>query len=240
MSFAVIANPLAGRGRGKKVGEEVRAQLASKNADFEFIFTTRSREAIELAHKAAEKHEIVCALGGDGTIGEVLEGVYNTKSSLGIIPAGTGNDYARGLGIPRDYNKALETILNPRFTKMDVGLESDKVFGVLASVGFPVSVIDYVNRHRDGLLRGSPAILVATFQTIRLLPIHHVKITIDGKSFETSTIGVFLMNMPYGGGGLKFAPEARYDDGKFTILVINEISKPRLLWTLPRCILANM
>ena len=130
-------------------------------------------------HKAAENTRLYVP-SGDGTIGEVLEGVYNTKSSLGIIPAGTGNDYARGL-YTRDYNKALETILNPRFTKMDVGLESDKVFGVLASVGFPVSVIDYVNRHRDGLLRDPaiqslPSKRFACFQFITLKLLSMVRV----------------------------------------------------------------
>lgn len=106
-----------------------------------------------MASQAAEKHEIIAALGGDGTINEVLTGMLNSKSQLAIIPGGTGNDYARGLNIPTNPDDALEVILQRHSVKMDVIKERSRNFGVVSTIGFPSTVLDYVNSHRDSFLR---------------------------------------------------------------------------------------
>ena len=79
MSLAIIANPAAGRGRGRRVAQEVESILKDKDVDFEIFYTEGHRHGIELAEKASRNHEVVAALGGDGTIGEVLEGIYSTS-----------------------------------------------------------------------------------------------------------------------------------------------------------------
>ena len=234
MSLAIIANPAAGRGRGRRVAQEVESILKDKDVDFEIFYTEGHRHGIELAEKASRNHEVVAALGGDGTIGEVLEGIYKSTSILGIIPGGTGNDYARGLGLPRNAAVAVETLLNGTPTPIDVGIENDKVFGVLASIGFPVTVIEYVNTHRDGALKGPAAILAGVAHTLKHLKSYDVKITLDEEVLERNVLGILVMNMPYGGGGLKFAPAARFDDGHFTVVIIDKVSKWELATALPR------
>lgn len=234
MSMAIIANPLAGRGRGKRTAEQVEQILNDRKIDFEIMYTKYHRHGIELAHKASKNHELVVALGGDGTIGEVLEGIWQTSSTLGIIPGGTGNDYARGLGIPRNVEGALQVLLEKNISTFDVGVEQDKVFGVLASIGFPVHVIQHVNDNRDGAFKGSLAILASLVSTIRNLQSYPVRITIDDITLEKNVVGVFLMNMPYGGGGLKFAPQAHFNDGHFSVVIVEEIGKMELAVTLPK------
>ena len=234
MSIAIIANPLAGRGRGHKTAQAAKQLLAEENMDFELLFTEHSGHAIELAQRASEKHELVVALGGDGTIREVLEGIWQKNTTLGIIPGGTGNDYARGLGIPREVGPALKNLMEGTAVPFDVGLEHNTVFGQLACVGFPVDVLVHVNNNRDGLLKGSPAFLAGVVSTIRNLRTYSVQITIDGKVLNREVVAVFAMNMPYGGGGMKFTPEARYDSGVFHVLIIESISKMDLAVTLPK------
>lgn len=234
MSMAIIANPLAGRGRGKQTAERVKQLLTERSIDFEMMYTKYHRHGIELAHEASSKHELVVALGGDGTIGEVLEGIWETSSTLGIIPGGTGNDYARGLGIPRNLEEALQVLLDKNTVSLDVGVEKDKVFGVLASIGFPAHVIQHVNNNRNGIFKGSLAILAGLVSTLRSLQSYPIKISIDGMVMEKNVVGVFLMNMPYGGGGLKFAPQARFNDGHFSIVIVEEVGKLDLALTLPK------
>lgn len=233
MSIAIVANPSAGRGRGRKVAESVANVLRDRNQDFELFLTEGPKHAVELAYQASRKHEIVAALGGDGTINEVLSGIWETESKLAIIPGGTGNDYARGLDIPRDPLAALDLIQNGRAVKVDVVKETDRMFGVVSTIGFPSTVLVNVNAHRDSWLKGSPVFLASVAKTIRELESYRVKITLDHKEIDTKVVGVVLMNMPYGGGGLKFAPDARYNDGLISVVIIKEVGKFELMRALP-------
>lgn len=235
MSIAVIANPLAGRGRGERTARLAEQILREKNTDFELIFTDGPGHAIELAQRASEKHEIVAALGGDGTIREVLTGVCeNPTAALGIIPGGTGNDYARGLGIPRQTRPAIEVLLERDIDTLDVGVYGSRYFGVLASIGFPVDVIEYVNERSDSMIKGKVAFLLGVAATLRRLRSFTVDITIDGKTMTRNIIGLFVMKMPYGGGGMMFTPDAHYNAGQFEVLIIDEISRSDLAVTLPK------
>ncbi len=234
MSIAVIANPLAGRGRGEKTARLAEDILRQKNVDFELIFTKNAKHAIELARQASCKHEIVAALGGDGTIREVLTGIQDSHAVLGIIPGGTGNDYARGLGIPRETAPAIDVLLEKSINRLDVGYNGSRLFGVLASIGFPVDVIQYVNNRRDSMLRGKLAFLSAVMATVRNLNAFPVKINVDGREMTEKVVGLFVMNMPYGGGGMKFTPDAHYNEGLFDILIIKEVTRMDLAMTLPK------
>lgn len=234
MSIAIIANPLAGRGRGAKTAQTAREILTTKNIDHQLIYTEYPGHAIGLARRASQQHEVVAALGGDGTIREVLEGVWQSQASLGIIPGGTGNDYARGLQIPREVGSALEVLLAGRTALFDVGLENDLIFGVSASIGFPVDVLNHVNNHRNGFWKGQAAFLASVVATIRELRTYPIRVTMDGKILERQVVAAFVMNMPYSGGGMKFTPEARHDNGLFHLLLIEDISKPDMAVTLPK------
>lgn len=234
MTLAIIANPLAGRGLGAKAARLTEQVLTDRKIDFDLIYTKHEGHAIELAQKASKNHELVVALGGDGTIREVLEGTWQSKATLGIIPGGTGNDYARGLNIPRQTIPAIDILLKRHAVNFDLGLENDRVFGVLASVGFPVDVINYVNLNRKRFIKGKPAFLSAVVATIHNLRSIPVRVTIDNRVIEKEVVGVFVMNMPYGGGGMQFTPEAFYGDGSFHILTIDKITRRELAVTLPK------
>lgn len=234
MSIAIIANPLAGRGRGQNVAHLAKKILTAQKVDYELLYTEFPGHAIELAQEASANHPIVAALGGDGTIREVLQGTWQTSATLGIIPGGTGNDYARGLGISRKTEEAIHTLLHGHEILFDVGLQNGLVFGQMVSIGFSADVLEYVNHHRDGFWKGSAAFLAAVAATIRHLHAFPVKITVDGKIIEKNVIALFALNMPYGGGGMNFAPEAHYNSGHFHLLMIEEIGRLNFALTLPK------
>ena len=234
MSVAIVANPLAGRGRGAKIAQATKELLTAQKVDFQLLFTEHPGHAIELAHEASKNRELVAALGGDGTCREVLEGIWTSSATLGIIPGGTGNDYARGLGVPRQIEPALEALLQGQEVALDVGLENETVFGQMASIGFSADVLEHVNNNRDGFWKGSAAFLAGVVATLRNLRTYAVKINLDGTVLEKEVIALFALNMPYGGGGMNFAPEARYDSGHFHLLFIEKISKMEFAVTLPK------
>ncbi len=213
--------------------------MRKKNIDFELIFTKNAKHAIELAHAAGDKHEVVAALGGDGTIREVLTGLQGSTAVMGIIPGGTGNDYARGLGIPRQTAPAIDVLLRGNTDRLDIGFNGRRLFGVLASIGFPVDVIQYVNNSRQSMLRGKPAFLGAVVATVRNLKTFTVEISVDGKKRTDRIVGLFVMNMPYGGGGMKFTPDAHYNGGQFDVLIVGEITRTDLAITLPKIYSGN-
>ncbi|HOB09816.1 MAG TPA: diacylglycerol kinase family lipid kinase [Limnochordia bacterium] len=233
MSLAIIANPHAGRGRGQRVINTIAGIISERRLDCELLRTVGPGHAIELALKASQTHETIAVVGGDGTVNEVLRGMWQTKSTLAVIPGGTGNDCARGLGIPREPVAALEAVLTGKTARMDVIQEKDRLFGINSTIGFPSAVLVNVNNRRDSWVKGSAAFFAAVVQTIRELKSYIASIVVDETRLETDIAGVVLMNMPWGGGGLMFAPQARYDDGMISVVIIKSVGRWELMRALP-------
>ena len=240
MSFVrIIVNPHAGRGRALKVLEKVERVLTQVGWRYETALTQAPGHAIEIARESAGAElPVVAAIGGDGTVNEVIQGVSGTNTSLAIIPGGTGNDHARSLGIPLAPEKAAELLWRGKIIKMDVGSERDRLFGCLASIGFPVDVIDHTNKKKQ-LVKGSLAILSSVWQTLTNLQYHDVTMTLDDRSISATTCGIFVLNTPSAGGGLRFSPNADITDGLLDVVVIGKISVWDLLFTLPQVYTGN-
>ena len=124
--YHFIVNPNSRSGLGRKVWNAVEAVLKEKQIEYQVYFTKYQRHATKIVEELTsdgEEHTLV-ALGGDGTIGEVLTGIaYPDKITLGYIPIGSGNDFARGLGLPKDSATALDIILNSKNRqKLDIGV----------------------------------------------------------------------------------------------------------------------
>ena len=185
-------------------------------------------------------------LGGDGTLNEVLSGIKSLeKVTLGYIPIGSSNDFARGTGIPGDPFEALDTILSPkRVEKMDIGVlkreGKGRRFAVSAGIGFDAAVCHEVcvskwkrvlNLLKIGKLSYA---VVAMDRIIKDRPVK-LELTMDDgstKVFEKTYFAAF-MNLPYEGGGFKFCPEASGSDGFLDIMVVANLSKFKILCLLP-------
>ncbi len=230
----VIINPKAGQGRAARTWSQVEKTLIARGLDYEVAVTDAPGHAIELAQAAsASGWPTVAAIGGDGTINEVIQGLVHSDTALTIIPGGTGNDLARSLGIPSQAQKAANLIWSGSPRCIDVGVESNRSFASLASVGFAVDVIHHVNQ-TSSLLQGPLKILAGVWKTIRQLRTHPLVVTCDGVSQRVQSVGVFVLNTKYTGGGLMMAPNADPTDGWLDVVVIREVSRWDLLTTLPR------
>lgn len=241
MEYKIIVNPVAGkvlslrkrRRRMITLIERVKNILQEHKVKFEFTLTKAPWDAMKLAREAVKNGwQIIVSFGGDGTASEVINGLVGTDSTLGIIPCGTGNDFARSLGVPFNIDQAVQTLLAGNRHKIDVGWEKDQVFANIASVGFPCEVMRQTNAFKR--LSGSLAFLTGTYKALSSLKAEPVRIELDDEVIETKAVSVTINNMKYAGGGMVFAPNAILDDGLFDVCIVREIGKISFALTFPQ------
>ncbi|HJX13260.1 MAG TPA: diacylglycerol kinase family protein [Dehalococcoidales bacterium] len=242
----VIVNPTAGAGRTGREWPRIKALFKGSGLRFEHDLTEAPGHAIELATAAARNgYDMVISVGGDGTINEVVNGLYKSggigEATLGIISTGTGGDYVRTVGIPRGCEEACRKLLQPRRLTVDLGIVEyasngrtvERLFVNFAGMGFDAEIVRRTTQQFKAL--GSlPSYLLGLLATLVSYRNRDVSITIDGEVVDERVCTVIMNNGRYGGGGMLTAPDARVDDGYFDVLIIGDLSKPDLLWSLPR------
>lgn len=234
--YYLIVNPTAGRGRSQRSIKEVEDFFLQKNIEFKTIITKAPKHATELV-KQLEDDVTVIALGGDGTVHEVATAIVNSNKTMGIIPAGSGDDLAFALNIPRDnLQKALEIILANKTKLIDSGQVNDEVFVNSFGVGFDADVAyNIINAPR--FLKEKSAYLYAIFATLGKLKNIVVKVVIDGQVvFNDKSLLVSVQNGPRTGGSFLFTPEAKVDDGVFQVLIAANIKRHEVPFILPKLI----
>lgn len=243
-----VINPQAKNGYCRKVWLEVERELISRKLSYMAFFTEYGGHAKEIAQslvkKAGDEEIVVVAVGGDGTLNEVMNGVANHNNViLGCIPGGSGNDFSRGFGIPKQPLDALELILrkiNRKATFIDIGKisvqqESKVYFINNMGVGFDALISKEANRSKlkQTLNRFSLGSLVYAFLLLKKLFTYKctdLQLKIDGQTYSfDSTWFVTVSNQPYYGGGMKISPDAVPNDGLLNITVVHKLSKIKLL-----------
>jgi len=232
--FAIIVNPIAGRGRTLKKLKVLKSLTDNaKYADFDFYFTEYPQHATQIAEAIHKNYDAVLAFGGDGTANEVMNGLIGTDTPFGIIPQGTGNDFARSMKMSFDIKETIEKILKFNTRKIDIGSIGDKFFLNGVGIGFDGYVSHVAKKIK--ILKG-PIIYFTTILYCMLvwkaIPIH---LEIDGKHY--GKMHVFLLavgNGNYIGGGLKLTPNAVVDDENFDICKIDNLPIFKVIFNLFR------
>jgi diacylglycerol kinase (ATP) len=206
--------------------------------------------ALQAAAAARDGADVVAAAGGDGTYGEVVNGLVGTGARLGIVPLGTGNDFARAFGLVGDLPTAINTLFNGRPKPIDLGRtgfnpkskiqnpKSDRRWFInVAGCGFDAIVAERVNQsaRRGGrALRGTAAYVAAVCSSLATYRAAHLKITVDSKVHETDAMLCSIANSRTYGGGMIIAPDAEIDDGWFDLCVLHRVGKIEFLRAFPR------
>lgn len=233
MSYCFIVNPTAGKGRGAKVAANLDNLLMGK-IEYTILTTEYAGHGVELTQKAIDEGaRYIVSVGGDGTMNEVLNGIGESNIPLGIIPVGTGNDLARTLGIPLDFEKSLEVLLNGKVISIDLGKERDNYFSIITGIGFPSDVMYHVNT-TSSLFKGPLKILAGIYKTMNKLRPLPLTITTDQSTFDCEVMGVFILNCKFTGGGLRIAPEADHQDGLLDMVLMHSMSKWDFLRLVPK------
>jgi diacylglycerol kinase (ATP) len=231
---AIIANPASGRGRVARIMPRLLERLRDAGVDAEMFSSTSAAHAVELAAAAAERHRIVVAAGGDGMVHLVANGVAGTKAALGIIPCGTGNDFAANLGYPRrDPLAAVPKIAIGATRRVDVAqIEGGPLYVCVAGAGFDSEVNRLANRIR--FLRGTPVYVTATLRTLARFTPAEFTISLDDQTIETVGMFVAVGNATSYGGGMQITPRASLDDGLLDVTLVGAMSRPALLGQFPK------
>jgi diacylglycerol kinase (ATP) len=242
----VIVNPVAGAGRTRREWPRIMSLFKRGGLRFEHDLTEAPGHAIELAKTAAKNgYDMVVSVGGDGTINEVVNGMYASgnigATALGIVSTGTGSDYIRTVGIPRRYEDACHCLLKSKKRTVDLGVveymnkgsQAERLFVNFAGFGFDAEIVRRTTRQFKAL--GSlPSYLMGLLVTLVTYRNKDISLKLDGEPLEKRVCAVIINNGKYGGGGMFAAPGADLADGWFDVLIIGNMSKPDLLWSLPR------
>ena len=246
--YDFIVNPKSRSGLGEMTWKMLEPELKKRRISYTVHMTEKRKNAEKIAEiltADGEPHTLV-VLGGDGSLNEVINGIREPdKITLGYIPIGSSNDFARGLGIPNDPLTALETVLRAeKLIRMDAGVLSDgarrRLFLVSAGIGFDAAVCHEVCVSRWkvilnklGLGKLSYAV-VALDRLVKDRPAHMSLILEDGSRREfPKTYFAAFMNLPYEGGGFKFCPDASSEDGMLDVIIVNGLSVLKILFLLP-------
>jgi len=226
--YLLIVNPEAGSRSTLKALPDIEKQFQSRGMDFEFHHTRERGHATELVKEVHGRFDVIVSVGGDGTINEIINGMPDLNKPMGIIPIGTGNDFARSCSIPiGDLNAAIDVLQAHEIKKLDVGEVNGRRFINVMGLGFEGRAND-IGKMLP-FLHGTPKYLIAiggTYLTYRRMPL---KIKFNDKVIEEK---VFLMSIGNGwnvGGGLQLTPKAKLDDGVFDVGYLQNISRFRIL-----------
>ncbi len=231
---ALLTNPSSGRGRGARAGETVRRRLADAGFTVRDLAARDAEDAMTRAKKAvADGVEALVVVGGDGTVHLGLQAVAGTPCSLGVIPAGTGDDVARYLGIPRgDAAAAADVVIAGRTRTIDLARCGETWFATVLASGFDSLVNERANRMRWP--RGPARYQLAIAGELRRFRPITYDLELDGARRRVSAMLVAVGNGPSYGGGLRLTEGADLADGLLDVVIIRAISRPGLVRAYPR------
>ena len=246
MTPLVIVNPASAGGRARSEWPGIAAEIRRHLGSFDVAFTEAPGDGARLAAEAARGgRKLVIALGGDGTISEVADGLLRGRgaAALGILPLGTGGDFRRTLELPTRIADAARVLGKGHTRRIDAGRVSFvdhggtavfRHFLNIASLGLSAEVATRANASSK-LLGGRLAFARATVAAALGHRPPTVRLEIDGADAVSATIStVCVANGRYFGGGMRVAPEALLDDGLFDVVVVGDLGLVGLLRNAPR------
>lgn len=226
-------------GKGAKVWKETLPLLKKMEIEYKTYFITKPEDLLQLKVDLNSSVKALVIIGGDGTIHHALRYFKNTEIPLGIIPAGSGNDLARALNIPRNTRAALEKVLKGNTKKIDLINVDDKLCTTVVGVGFDAKVAEITNSSRiklwlNALKLGKFAYVFGVLRGVFSYQPTDIVITVDGEEKHYSNVWLIaIANTPYYGGGLKICPDANKTDGTLNICIAHSLTKLEILMFFP-------
>ncbi len=246
-----IVNPVSANGRTRKRWVQLEGYLTSKGVKFTVEYTDYPKEAIEITREAIRQgYNRLVAVGGDGTLNEVLNGFYNEDKQklnedvfLSFIPMGTGGDFARMFDLSSNPQKVYEILALAQEHVIDIvlatytnweGKQESRFFINVADVGLGSNTVHHVNRNSK-LLGGFFSFLMGGIYSLLTFRNQDLIVEVDEEEvYRGKSSMIAVGNGSYFGGGMKIAPYAKLDDGLLDIIIVKDLNKLRLLRNLPR------
>lgn len=236
--FAIIVNPISGGGKNAEIAGKIEAILTQRGERYRLFETTNAGDGDRQARLALESgcENVVC-IGGDGTLSEIMHEVTRGGSTLYIVPSGTGNDFARALGLPKDPIEAFQAQLDGKQAMIDCGSINGRAFINVSGSGFDVEVLRKTEEFKP-FYPGEQAYRKAVLAVLSSYRPFEAEISVDGGEFTpfSGTI-VEIANGQYIGGGMRVAPGARLQDGLLDVVRVGCVPRMLIPFLLPLFIL---
>lgn len=234
MHLKVIYNPAAGRGRARRHVREVEEYLRSRGARADCEPSTGPADLVRIAAESSRAgYDRVVVCGGDGTVNLAIREFDLTRGTLALIPTGSGDDFAKVMGIPRKIRQACDVVLDGKVREVDVALANEIRYLGVAGLGFDSEVADFANRNVK-FLRGSAVYLYAIFRVLPRFTPRPVRIRTENGTRDELIMFAAVGNTRQYGGGIRITPDAIVDDGLLDLCIVHETTRVQLLKTLPK------
>ena len=232
--IALLTNPTSGRGRGRRIAALAVGRMRDAGFTVRDLAGRDAAEARDLAGKCvADGVEALAVVGGDGMVHLAVQALVGSGTRLGIIPAGTGNDVARYLDIPRaDPRRATDVVVGSRTRRIDLARTGDTYFVTVLAAGFDALVNERANAMRWP--RGRLRYHLATVSELRVFEPLRYTLELDGAVRRVDAMLVAVGNGPSFGGGLRITHGASVDDGWLDVVLIKQMSRLDLVRTYPK------
>lgn len=220
----IIHNPYSGRSKSKNVLEKLIPRLEVAGVEYELLETKLETEPSTYIQPRVDKSITdVIAIGGDGTLNHVLNGIHDCNVTLNIIPSGTGNDFVKNIDIGKSFKEQIDTILDGKEISIDVGICNKRFFLNGVGLGFDGQIVSDMLKKKSWLSGHAKYYyfvmrILSTFKSISL------KLVIDSNQFNKNLILLTVANGTTFGGGFKLAPDADVSDGLLDVCIIGDIS----------------
>lgn len=234
MHLKLIYNPKAGRGRARRHVRTVEEYLRSRGARVDCEPSTDPGDLVRIASESSrESYDRVVVCGGDGTLNLAVREFDLAGGTLALIPTGSGDDFARVMGIPRNIRRACDVAIEGRIREVDVATANGIRYLGVAGLGFDSEVAEVANRNVK-LLRGSAVYLYAIFRVLPRFTPHRVRLMTGNATREVDIMFAAVGNTRQYGGGIRITPEALVDDGLLDLCLVHRTTRVELLRTLPK------
>ena len=228
--FIYFINPISGTGTKGLLLDIIKNKTAEKNIPFEILHTNAAAEYGFLKEKIASENitdVIVC--GGDGTVNQIANALLGAAVNIGIVPMGSGNGLAFAAKIPKRIHKALENIFAGNAVYVDSFYINKKFSCMLCGLGFDAQVAhDFAKQKKRGLATYIKQSTKNFFKAKH----YNFELILDGKSINSEAFFISIANSNQFGNNFTIAPQASLHDGLLDIVVVNKMSKLRMIWTI--------
>ncbi|MDQ1255627.1 MAG: hypothetical protein QG656_219 [Candidatus Hydrogenedentes bacterium] len=235
MNVRIIVNPVSGGGKGRAMADALRLALERRRQDVDLLVTTQPGDARMFAARPGAERTV--AVGGDGTVNEVANGLAESDASLAILPMGVGNVVARQLGFPRDPEALADLVVHGATRYIDAGLCGDRRFLMGAGAGLDGAVAARVDGLRKGKKLGLASYVIPVARTVFFDTLPKTTVTTDGEILCNDAEYVVIGNCRESTGIFAATPEAEIDDGLLDVCVMRDLKflhVVQLIWAVLR------
>jgi diacylglycerol kinase (ATP) len=230
----LIYNPTAGRGRARRHVREIEEYLRARGARVDCEPSTGPDDLVRIAAESSRAgYDRVVVAGGDGTLNLAVREFDLEKGTLALIPTGSGDDFAKVTGIPRNIRGACENVLHGQVREVDVAVANNLRYLGVAGLGFDSEVAEFANRNVK-FLRGSAVYLYAILRVLPKFTPRPVHIRSENGSRDEHIMFAAIGNTRQYGGGIRITPDAVFDDGLLDLCIVHRTTRVELLKTLPK------